>query len=124
MPEEGPGSPGGLFRRAVAAGIDWLSAMVVVSVLFGGLTSGSSEASLAVLGVFALQRILLTWLSGASFGQRIMGLRVAAVGAPRAGLLAVTVRTLLLCLVIPALVMNSQGRGLHDLAAGTVVVRA
>jgi uncharacterized RDD family membrane protein YckC len=34
------------------------------------------------------------------------------------------VRTVLLCLVIPAFIWDRDGRGLHDKAAGTVVVRA
>jgi uncharacterized RDD family membrane protein YckC len=33
------------------------------------------------------------------------------------------VRTALLCLVIPAVVWDADGRGLHDKAAGTVIVR-
>jgi hypothetical protein len=32
--------------------------------------------------------------------------------------------TLLLCLVIPAVVMDSDGRGLHDRAVGSIVVRS
>jgi uncharacterized RDD family membrane protein YckC len=48
---------------------------------------------------------------------------VAPVGKDRVGLVAMAVRTVLLCLVIPAAVMDSNGRGLHDIAAGTVVLR-
>jgi uncharacterized RDD family membrane protein YckC len=33
------------------------------------------------------------------------------------------VRTLLLCLFVPAVVVGRDGRGLHDLAAGTRIVR-
>jgi hypothetical protein len=32
-------------------------------------------------------------------------------------------RTFLLALVIPALVRNDEGRGLHDIAAGSRVIR-
>ena len=39
------------------------------------------------------------------------------------GLLAAVLRTVLLCLVIPAVIWNAQGRGMHDVAAGTAVVR-
>ncbi len=39
------------------------------------------------------------------------------------GLLAGAVRTGLLCLVIPAVVWDKDGRGLHDLAARTAIVR-
>ncbi|PZP04804.1 MAG: RDD family protein, partial [Dermacoccus nishinomiyaensis] len=37
--------------------------------------------------------------------------------------LAGAVRTVLLCLAIPAVVTDSSGRGLHDKLAGTVIVR-
>jgi uncharacterized RDD family membrane protein YckC len=37
---------------------------------------------------------------------------------------AIVVRTGLLLLVLPAVVYDRDGRGLHDRAAGTVVVRA
>jgi len=33
-------------------------------------------------------------------------------------------RTLLICLVIPAVIWDRDGRGLQDRAAGTVVVKA
>ena len=35
----------------------------------------------------------------------------------------VALRTLLLCLVVPAAIWDGDGRGLHDKAAGTAVVR-
>ena len=36
----------------------------------------------------------------------------------------VALRTALLLLLVPALITDRDGRGLHDRAAGTVVVRA
>jgi uncharacterized RDD family membrane protein YckC len=33
------------------------------------------------------------------------------------------IRTVLLCLVIPPVVYDADGRGLHDRAAGTIVLR-
>ena len=40
------------------------------------------------------------------------------------GLVGVFVRTLLLCLLVPALIWDRDGRGLHDKAVGSVLVRA
>ena len=40
------------------------------------------------------------------------------------GLGRAALRTLLICLVIPAVVMDSYGRGLHDRAVGSIVLRA
>jgi uncharacterized RDD family membrane protein YckC len=41
------------------------------------------------------------------------------IGVPRAVL-----RTVLMCLVVPVLIMDSYGRGLHDKAAGSVMLSA
>nr|MDQ3826417.1 RDD family protein [Actinomycetota bacterium] len=41
----------------------------------------------------------------------------------RAGFAAAVIRTVLLCLLIPPVVYNTDGRGLHDRAAGTIVLR-
>jgi uncharacterized RDD family membrane protein YckC len=37
--------------------------------------------------------------------------------------LQVLVRTVLLCLFLPAMFWDKDGRGLHDKAAGTLIVR-
>jgi len=39
------------------------------------------------------------------------------------GFIKAAIRTLMLLLVIPAVVWDSEGRGLHDRAAGTRLVR-
>lgn len=39
------------------------------------------------------------------------------------GILPSAIRTVLLCLVLPAVVWDGDGRGLHDRAAGTAIVR-
>ena len=77
----------------------------------------------ATLAIFALEIVVLTWLTGASFGQRLLGLRVVLVSGDRVGIFRVALRTALLCLVIPAVVFDSEGRGLHDRAAGSRVIR-
>lgn len=123
LPESGPGSAGGLGRRIAALFIDWFACLAVAVAVTGGLDSTRGDPGLVALAVFFAEVTLLTWLQGASFGQRILGLVVAPVGRSRVGVTACAVRTLLLCIVIPAVVMQPNGRGLHDLAAGTVVVR-
>lgn len=123
LPPSGPGSAGGIGRRLGALFIDWFACLAIVVAITGGLRAEEVDRGLATLLVFFLEVALLTWLQGASFGQRMLRLVVAPVGRDRVTLLAAAVRTLLLCLVIPTLVMQPNGRGLHDLAAGTVVVR-
>ena len=119
-----PGEVVGLGRRLAALAIDWLVAIGVSLLLFRDVAYGSLESSVAILLIFAAELILLTWLTGASFGQRILGVQVVRADGGRLGLGRVVLRTVLICLVIPAVVIDTYGRGLHDRAVGSVVVRA
>ncbi|MDP7384097.1 MAG: hypothetical protein QF382_08490, partial [Acidimicrobiales bacterium] len=56
-------------------------------------------------------------------GQRLVRLRVVSIDGGRVPLWRVLVRTLLICLVIPAVVYDDDGRGVHDRLAHTRVVR-
>jgi uncharacterized RDD family membrane protein YckC len=117
----GPGVPAGLGRRAGAIALDWLVALLLAR-LIPGAEYGSSDSALATLAIFALEIIVLTWLTGSSFGQRILGIAVVSETGGRLSLWRIIVRTLLICIVIPALVYDSQRRGLQDLAVGSRVV--
>lgn len=102
-------------KRILALIIDWASAILVVQVIPNAPEYGTQRNSLLTLIIFALQVILFTWLMGASFGQRIVGLRVKDFikdSNPR--LLQSIFRTLLIVLIIPPLLADSDGRGLHD----------
>jgi uncharacterized RDD family membrane protein YckC len=80
--------------------------------------------SLARLGVFVVEVGLLTSLGGASIGKRVFGLRVVTwpdylyVKASSA-----FIRTFLVALVIPALLIDSEGRGYHEKFSKTTVLR-
>jgi hypothetical protein len=80
--------------------------------------------SFVPLAVFAVENLLLVGTLGFTVGHRLLGLRVLSMTGRRASLVQVLVRTLLLCLAIPALIWDRDGRGLHDKAAGTLIVRA
>ena len=110
-------------RRIAALIIDWLASLAVARLVFPQFGYGSDSAGFATLGVFAVEVTLLTWLTGASFGQRIIGLRVVPIDSGRLPLWRAALRTLLVCLVIPAVVYDNQGRGVHDRLAGTNLKR-
>ena len=116
-----PGQAAGLGRRALAIAIDWLLALLVAR-LIPGAEYGTGDYAVATLVIFAVEIIALTWLTGSSFGQRIMGIAVVSQAGGRLSLWRIVVRTVLICLVIPALVYDSQKRGLQDLAVGSRVV--
>ncbi len=128
MPESAPGpaaggvgTPAGLGRRLVAIVIDWVVALLLAR-LVSGAAYGTGDYALATLAIFALEIILLTALTGSSFGQRVVGIAVVSESGGRLALWRIIVRTLLICIVIPALVYDSQRRGLQDLAVGSRVV--
>lgn len=79
---------------------------------------------LATLGIWALQHWALVALLGMTYGHRLFGLRVVRDdGGTYPGFVKAGIRTLLLALVIPAVVWDSEGRGLHDRAAGTHLIK-
>jgi len=123
-PLELPGEVAGLGRRVVAIVIDWLASILLSRVIFGQLTYGSAESSFAILMIFVAEVVIFTWLMSASFGQRLLGISVVRVDGGRLSLWRIVVRTLLICLIIPAVVYDSTGRGLHDRAVGSVAVRS
>lgn len=117
LPEAGPGSLAGFGRRFVALLVDWLACLAIST----GLMHGGGWTT---LGVFAAEELLLVTTQGATLGNWLTGLRVVRLDGGRPTPPAVAVRTVLLCLAVPALIWDRDGRGLHDKAAATVVVRA
>lgn len=114
--------PAGFGRRVAALVIDWVACIVVARLVVRDAEYGSAESALATLGIFYIEVVLFTWLISSSFGQRIVGICVIRTDGRRLGLPAVMLRTLLICLVIPALVYDSAGRGLHDRAVGSIAL--
>jgi uncharacterized RDD family membrane protein YckC len=109
-------------RRIAALAIDWLvSTLVTIGFMgLGDYTKPGGPGPWIVLGVFALEVAVLTTLTGGSFGQLLVRIRVLTTeGRPLSLLLAVA-RTISICLVVPPLIYKSEsGRGLHDLWTGS-----
>jgi uncharacterized RDD family membrane protein YckC len=125
LPADGVTSVAGFGRRLGAIAVDW-----VLGMLIGGLFVGSDALvtpgfNWVVLGVWFLITAVPVAVFGASAGMTVFGIRVASidsaavVGVPRAVL-----RTALIALVVPPLVRDADGRGWHDRATRTVVVRS
>ncbi|MCA4132750.1 RDD family protein [Arthrobacter sp. M4] len=116
LPESGPGSVARAARRIFAIVIDWTIALLISNFAFGA-------NQWATLGIFAVEQTLLIGTLGYSIGHRVVGIHVVRLGGGPAGPLAAFVRTVLLCLVIPAVIFDPDQRGLHDKAMNTVLVR-
>jgi uncharacterized RDD family membrane protein YckC len=103
-------------RRILAICIDWAIAMLISHAFF-------TDDSTATLGIFALMQWLATMAFGASVGHLAAGMRLGSLTGKRISPWNALVRVLLICLVIPVAVWDADGRGLHDKAARTVLVR-
>lgn len=119
LPTAGPGSFAPVSRRLGALLVDWLLCMLVGYLLFDG-------APMATLGIFAVENLVLVSTVGSTVGHRVFGLRVRTEGreALMIGFLAGAIRTVLLVLVVPAAIWDQDGRGMHDKAARTIIVRS
>ncbi len=122
MPAEGPGAMASFGRRLVAVIVDWVLCELIAAGLFGADLAAGGAGSFVPLAVFAAENLLLVATLGTTVGHRLLGIRVLQVG-PGFFPLQVTVRTALLCLFLPALFIDADGRGLHDRLAGTAIVR-
>jgi uncharacterized RDD family membrane protein YckC len=126
MPRSGAGSVARFGRRLVAAFVDWALCTFIASALFAVPLPFSGPAggrSYVVLLVFAAENLLLVGTLGYTVGHRLLGLRVRSLAAGAARPFQVLVRTVLLCLFLPAMFWDGDGRGMHDKAAGTLIVR-
>lgn len=116
LPREGRGSVARPARRIAAVLIDF----ALSAILYYGFFFGEDFASILI---FAIEQIVFLSTLGASIGQLALGLRLVTLTGQHCGFWRPVVRTLLLSLLIPALIWNSDQRGLHDVFAGTVLVR-
>jgi uncharacterized RDD family membrane protein YckC len=76
-----------------------------------------------VLAIFAGLQVLFIALLSGSFGHLCVGLRVVPIRGGYVGIVRPIIRTVMLCFVVFALIWDRDQRGLHDRAAGTVLVR-
>lgn len=129
LPEKGPGSIARPGRRIGALLIDYVAATLIATAFLGydqfALPSEAGLSQFAPMAVFALLQILFIPTAGGSPGHRILGMRVVPYARPGwVGLWRPIVRTALLIVVIPAVVWDADQRGLHDKAAGLMLIRA
>ncbi|MCX3062823.1 RDD family protein [Streptomyces beihaiensis] len=121
LPEHGPGSIARPGRRIGALFVDWALCMLIA---YGLVTRGYSQATgnWALL-IFFVLGVLTVGTVGFTPGKRLFGLRVVSQSGGRPGTGRVVLRTFLLCLAVPALIWDRDGRGLHDRLAKSVEVR-
>jgi uncharacterized RDD family membrane protein YckC len=124
LPAEGVGSVAGFGRRFVALLIDWLLAYGVAGLVTGPGALSDPNLGWTVLGIWFLLTAVGVGVFGATPGMVALGIRVASLGSSAlVGVPRALLRTALIALVLPPVFRDEDGRGWHDLAARTVVVR-
>jgi uncharacterized RDD family membrane protein YckC len=123
MTGDGPdraGSVPSLARRFLALLADW-----ILCLLAAGLIANPSRVAWPPVAILVLEYAFFVGLFGQTPGLRLARIRCVSIADGRpVGVLRGFVRGVLLALLVPALIMDRERRGLHDRAAGTVVVSA
>jgi uncharacterized RDD family membrane protein YckC len=111
--------PAGFGRRLAALLID-----CVLAALVAGVFTYPAAPRIWSAVVLFVSYTFFTGLFSQTIGMRLLRIGVVRVdgggpiGIPRAAL-----RALLLQLFVPAVILDKDGRGWHDRAAGSIVVR-
>ncbi len=118
LPQSGVGSAAGMGVRTAAFALD-LALSFLIALLF---TRPELPKNWSLL-VWAVMTVVAVGSFGFTPGQAISGLRVAPMdGRSLVGPWALP-RTALVFLIVPVLITDADGRGLHDRFCRTVVVR-
>lgn len=124
LPASGSRSLARTGRRLAALCVDWLISYGIAALLMSLGWVPLAMLSTAVLAVWFVVGAVSVRLYGFSPGQLALGLQVVPVdGRLHVGFGRAVVRGVLLALVIPALFMDVDGRGLQDKLTFTAVVR-
>lgn len=124
LPKDGPGSLAPLFPRMGALLIDWLLCYLM-AFFVTRMTDMLGDNATVTAMLFILLRVITVWLFAQSPGHAMIGIGVARVddGSKRVGFLRALFRTVLTFFLFPPVIQDTDGRGMHDRATGTGVIR-
>ena len=120
LPEDGPGSIASLGLRAGGFLLDIAAAALIA----WAFTAPAAPQNLSLLA-WALITVIPVAVLGQTPGQMVVGIRVAPLGTTArrfVGWWAIP-RTALCAVIVPAIITDYDGRGLHDRWCRTVVIR-
>lgn len=127
LPKVGAGSVASFSARAIAFAVDILASSLVAGLVVAGIDQPTpTQRQLAAYTVLFVELVVLVALTGQTLGMRLLSLKVLRLKDETRppGLLAALTRTAPLLLTVGlAAFFGRDGRGLHDLAAGCVVIR-
>lgn len=135
LPAEGPGSTASAGQRIGALIVDLVASALVAALVLSFTPRDNDLPGVAghlpgswSLVPLAVDYVIGVLLTGQTLGMYFVKIRVVAVdrqpSPSRVRPLQIVVRTVLLFLLVPALIFDRDGRGLHDRISGTVVTRS
>ena len=123
LPSSGAGAQASVARRAGAVTIDWFLCWALAAFIRFNTDTLGDTATLTYL-LWLILGIVCGWLFARTPGMMALGMGVARVDVPgqRVGFWRAAVRTILTGFILPAAMVDADGRGLHDRATGTTVI--
>jgi uncharacterized RDD family membrane protein YckC len=121
LPQSGPRSIARPGRRIAALAIDWAIAYGLSLAFFR--PAPWTTDGLVTLGLFAGIQLLFLLVLNGGIGHLVLGMRVVPLTGGALAPWRALLRTVLVSLFVPAVIMDADQRGLHDRAAGTLLVR-
>jgi uncharacterized RDD family membrane protein YckC len=113
-------------RRMLGLTLDWLAAYAITLGFFagsGGFFERTHHVGSKALLVLAVEYLVLVSFGGASFGHRIVGLKVVRFSDGGAVTpVQALIRTVLMIIVITAITFDDNGRGVNERLSNTVLV--
>jgi uncharacterized RDD family membrane protein YckC len=114
-------------RRLLGITLDWVACYAIALGFFAGGGSFSERvphARIPVLLLLFAEYALLIAFGGASFGHRLVGLKVVRFSDGRSPtLLQALIRAALLMPLITAITFDENGRGINERFSNTVLVK-
>lgn len=128
LPKEGTGAVATFGARGLAFLLDIVLSAMAAGVVTAFLSNPSpAQRQACALAVLTVEQVLLVALTGQTLGMRLGSLQVLRLSDSTRlpGVLPAALRGVVLVLSLGlAGFFTRDGRGLHDLLAGTVVVRS
>ena len=111
-------------RRLAALMVDWLACYFIVAASAGGIGQMAPNRSLTVLALFFFEISLLSWLQGATLGQRLLGIKIVRFSdGGKITALQALIRSALLVSVVFAITFDENGRGMHERFSQSVLTK-
>jgi uncharacterized RDD family membrane protein YckC len=125
LPEAGAGSVASFNARLAGVLVDIFLATLIGRFITSFVHDPDVVAKQAAgIGALVAMYALLLPTAGQTLGMRAARIRVARLSGGPVSLLAAMVRGVLVVLAVPALITDRDGRGLHDRAVRSVVLRS